>query len=108
MTIKHAKTLAEISSVEDMTAMFNKAKENILDWTKSSNVNKGMTKGVSWNIFSKIPVEKLTGMGKINAIREFGEYLPKYKREYKKKPVIYVHHEEPDFLKTDKIKQYET
>lgn len=96
-----AKRIAETINNEQLLQMFNSAKENITDWTKASNVNKGMTKGAAWNILAKDfdVSSKYHNLAKINMIREFGEYLPKelkpvkYKRHSSKPPI----HQEPNF-----------
>lgn len=48
-----SKKIAEKITNEQLLEMFNVAKTMIRDWTRISNVNKGMTKGVSWNILAK-------------------------------------------------------
>ena len=96
-----AKKIADTITNEQLLQMFNSAKENITDWTKISNVNKGMTKGAAWNILAKDfdVSKKYHNLAKINMIREFGEYLPKelkpvkYKRHSSKPPI----HQEPNF-----------
>lgn len=96
-----AKRIAETITNEQLLQMFNSAKENITDWTKTSNVNKSMTKGVAWNILAKDfdVSNKYHNLVKINMIREFGEYLPKelkpvkHKRHSSKPPI----HQEPNF-----------
>lgn len=78
MNRNDARKIAEIITNEQLQQMFETAKEKITDWTKVSNVNKGMTKGVSWNILAKsFDVNaKYHILAKINMIREFGEFLP--------------------------------
>jgi hypothetical protein len=96
-----AKRIAETITNEELSDMFKNAKENITDWTKVSNVNKGMSKGTAWNILcSDFNVEtKYHILAKINMIREFGEYLPYHLKPVKKvKHVITnVVHQEPKF-----------
>lgn len=53
MNKNDARKIAETITNEEIQEMFNKAKIEIRDWTKVSNVNKGMTKGVAWNILAK-------------------------------------------------------
>ena len=48
-----ARKIAETITNEQLQQMFETAKAKITDWTKVSSVNKGMTKGVSWNILAK-------------------------------------------------------
>ncbi len=77
MNRKDAKKLAGIVTNTHLQQMFDNAKEGVKDWTKTSSVNKGMTKGTSWNILTKgFNVKgKLHIMAKVNMIREFGEFL---------------------------------
>ncbi len=83
--------------------MFDNAKEGVKDWTKTSSVNKGMTKGFSWNLFTKgfDVKEKLHIMAKVNMIREFGEFLPDEAKlptlENKVKINIKPVHQNPNF-----------
>jgi len=96
-----AKKIALIITNEKIQDMFNKAKLNIKDWTKVSCVNKGMTKGVSWNILAKDFDVTMSHhiLAKTNMVREFGEFLSdelkpeKKKKNNNTKPV----HQEPRF-----------
>ena len=93
-----AKKIAETITNEELGEMFATAKANINDWTKVSNVNKGMSKGVAWNILaSDFDVDKkYHNMAKVNMVREFGEFLPDELKPTKKtKPSINVVHQEP-------------
>ncbi len=96
-----AKKIAETITNEELSDMFTNAKANISDWTKVSNVNKGLSKGVAWNILaSDFDIEKkYHNMAKVNMVREFGEYLPEHLKPVKKtKPsLINVVHQEPKF-----------
>src|ERR1017187_625021 len=98
MNRNEARRIAEIITDAQIEQMFFNAEHGIRDWEKVSAVNKGLTKGVSWNIFSKIPIPELRNLGKINAIHEFGDWLPvelqpvRVKKE-KQKPT----HQEPIF-----------
>lgn len=96
-----SKKIAETITNEQLKDMFEKAKSSITDWTKVSNVNKGMTKGAAWNILaSNFDVnEKHHKLAKYNMIREFGEYLPEELKPIKKAKILpsYIHHEEPKF-----------
>lgn len=86
MNRKHAREIAETITNEQLQKMFDTAKERITDWKKVSNVNKGMTKGTSWNVLAKdFDVnEKYHILAKTNMIREFGEYLPENLQPTKK------------------------
>ena len=100
MNRSDAKKIAETITNEELGEMFTNAKANISDWTKVSNVNKGMSKGVAWNILaSDFDVEKkYHNMAKVNMVREFGEFLPDQLKPAKKtKPSINVVHQEPKF-----------
>ena len=94
-----AKKIAETITNEQLLQIFILAKENIADWTKTSNVNKGLTKGTAWNILAKDfdVSNKYRNLAKINMIREFGEYLPKELKPVKDKhhPTNYPMHQEP-------------
>jgi hypothetical protein len=96
-----AKKIAETISNQELFDMFEKAKVNVKDWTKKSNVNKGLTKGTSWNILGKdfnINFDYHI-LAKINMIREFGEYLPDNMKPVKKKPInTTLYHQEPIFF----------
>jgi hypothetical protein len=96
-----AKKIAETITNEELDEMFKNAKEKITDWTKVSNVNKGMSKGTAWNILaSDFDVEKTYHrLAKINMVREFGEYLPNYLKPTKKvkSTTVNVVHQEPKF-----------
>jgi len=102
MNKKDARKIAETITNEELKEMFDCAKIGITDWTKVSNVNKGMTKGVSWNILAKdFDINKTHHiLAKINMIREFGEFLPdqiKPKRDSKKLSGNPPIHQEPNF-----------
>ena len=53
MNRNNAKKIAQTITNEQLKDMFDNAKIGVKDWTKVSCVNKGMTKGVSWNILAK-------------------------------------------------------
>lgn len=78
MNRNDARRIAQTISNEQIMEMFNKAKESIKDWTKISNCNKGITKGVAWNILAK-DFDVTTNyhiLARTNMVREFGEFLP--------------------------------
>lgn len=103
MNRKDAKQIAQTITNEQIQDMFDKAKENIKDWTKISNVNKGLTKGSAWNILAK-DFDTLVNhhiLAKTNYVREFGEFLPdelKPKKKSKKNSQNIIH-QEPIFPK---------
>jgi len=102
MNRNDARKIAESITNSDILRMFENAKAKITDWTKISDVNKGMTKGVAWNILAKdFDVNaKHHILAKTNMIREFGEFLPdqikplKPNREFNNKPPV---HQNPKF-----------
>lgn len=100
MNRNEARKIAEIVSAADLKQMFINAQNGIKDWTKVSNVNIGLTKGTAFNILSKGTIDDKTHiMAKTNMVREFGEWLPNYKKEIKpkinnSKPT----HQEPNFI----------
>jgi len=97
-----ARKIAETITNEQLQQMFENAKAKITDWTKVSNVNKGLTKGAVWNILIKnFDVNiKYHILAKINMVREFGEFLPdelkpqRSNRQFSDKPTV---HQEPKF-----------
>lgn len=102
MNRKNARKIAETITNEQLQQMFKTAKINITDWTVVSNVNKGMTKGVGWNILAKnFDVNaKHHMLAKTNMIREFGEYLPDElmsRKEIKKQTYKPPVHQKPIF-----------
>ena len=102
---RKAKKIVEILTNAQLELMFENAKNNIKDWKEVSCVNKGMTKGAAWNILSNVKIYKndFHKMGVVNAVWEFGEFLPEeilnsLKKEKKIESERYVHHEEPKFF----------
>lgn len=101
MNKNEAKKLAENVTISELREMLLNARNSIQDWSKVSRVNKGMTIGVSFNIFSygfedgKMP-SKINPITKKNMIWEFGEYLPNYTKPTKSvKSEVKVVHQEP-------------
>jgi hypothetical protein len=96
-----SKKIAQTITNEQLLEMFNNAKNGIKDWTKVSIVNKGLTKGVAWNILAKdFDVNKTHhNLAKINMVREFGEFLPKELKLEKKinRKIQNLVHQEPKF-----------
>lgn len=98
MNRNDSRKIAETITNEQLQNMLNYAKKNIKDWTKVSNVNKGLTKGTSWNILAKDfnINHSYHIIVKTNMIREFGEFLPEQLRiERKKKEFSIPFHQEP-------------
>ena len=101
MNKKDARKIAETITNEQLQEMFEIAKVKITDWTKVSNVNKGMTKGVSWNILAKdfdVNAEHHI-LAKTNMVREFGEFLPDELKPQKKVRQFQTPttHQDPEF-----------
>ena len=95
-----AKKIAQIVTNEQLQEMFNAAKVGIKDWTKVSNVNKGMTKGSAWNILAKnFDVNiKHHILAKTNMIREFGDFLLEDLKPKKKIRNQFIpFHQQPEF-----------
>ena len=100
MNRKLARNIAETISNEQLGKMFNDAKVGIEDWTKVSSVNKGMTKGLAWNILAKnFDINKKYHiLAKVNMVREFGDYLTsEFKPQKESKKVVNPIHQEPQF-----------
>ena len=95
-----AKKIAEIITNEKLREMFNAAFFGIKDWTKVSNVNKGMTKSSAWNVLAKnFDVNyKHHIMAKTNMVREFGDFLSEDLKPKKKTKVnnYKPFHQEPE------------
>ncbi len=101
MNRSDAKKIAQNITNEQLQEMLNNAKVGVKDWTKVSNCNKGITKGVAWNILAKdFDINYNHHMlAKINMIREFGEFLPeKLKLEKRtRKKYDNLIHQDPQF-----------
>ena len=101
MNKKDARKIAETITNEQIAEMFAEAKAKIDNWEVVSSVNKGMTKGVGWNILAKnfdVNTDHHI-LAKTNMVREFGDFLPdelKIKKQVKRqfKPPT---HQEPFF-----------
>lgn len=99
-----ARELADKITEAEMTEMFENAKVGIKDWTKVSRINKGITKGVAWNIlydtFTLQSFRIISGLAKRNMIFEFQDFLPKHlipEKKVKNKSEIKVQHQNPIF-----------
>jgi len=101
MNRKQARKIAETITNEQIKQMFDNAKAKIKDWTKTSLINKGMTKGVAWNILAKdFDLEtKHHILVKTNMVREFGEFLPDELKPKKKEKRQFTQptHQDPHF-----------
>lgn len=103
MNRRQARKIAETITNIQLEEMLNSARLGIKDWTKVSNVNKGMTKGTSWNILGKDfrIKDKYHILAKTNMVWEFGDFLPPNMLEPKKEKIrtgpLPVH-QEPESL----------
>lgn len=104
LTRKQCREIAEKITNDEIMQMFESAKNNITNWSRISNSNKRMTKGMAWNLLAKdFDVNKeYPGLIKLNMLIEFGEYIPANLKPYKqfKKPEKkekQIKHEEPIF-----------
>lgn len=99
MTRAEAKRLSETVTPEEIKPMLIAAQNSIKDWTKPSPLNKGLSLGKAFNIFTAIEFTEKTGwLIKRNALCTFGDWLPGYIKPTKEKRVINTYHEEPNFL----------
>lgn len=101
MNRNEARKIAETVSTEDLKQMFLNAQNSINDWTQPSRINKGLSKGIAFNILSKGSMNTTSHIiGITNAIREFGEFLPNYEKVIKeKKSSVKCSHQDPIFIK---------
>lgn len=100
MNKTEAKRWVDIVTLDELKLMFISAYNEISDWGETSTLNKGMSKGAVFNVLTKAGIhQNMSNLVKINMIREFGEYLPNYKKSLTfKKPKPKVYHEAPQML----------
>jgi hypothetical protein len=100
MTRSEAKKLAETVTINELKFMFVNAYGRVKNWEVPSKVNKSISLGASFNIYTNCGLDENTHiLAKTNMIRDFGEYLPNY--EKKKRlitPLPKIHHEQPNLL----------
>ena len=99
-----AKKIAETITYEQLTKMFDTAKDKITDWTVVSNVNKSISKGTAWNVlYQGLDIKILTFPVAVkNMIWEFGDYLDeelKISKNITSKQQVRITHQEPIFYK---------
>lgn len=97
-----AKLIAETITFDQLSKMFDSAKAGVKDWEAVSAVNKGMTKGMAWNILFPGLSEDMRNrsLGIKNMIWEFGDFLDddlKPKKKRKNKSFSKVAHQDPEF-----------
>lgn len=78
MNNRFAKELSHKITNIQIYDMLEKAKVGVKDWTKASKANKGLSRGVHWNVFCKdFKVEnECSHILKYRMIQEYGEFLP--------------------------------
>jgi len=97
--------LALIVTTEDLIQMFKNAQERHKDWREVSTNNISMTKGSAYNILkhARPYTNGAINGGVVNAIREFGEYLPQHildkmnRKKKVKRTDIVPFHQDPIF-----------
>lgn len=89
MNNKFAKELSHKITNEQVADMLEKAKTGVKDWKKASMANKGLSRGVHWNMFCKdFKVEnECSPILKYRMIQEYGEFLPNELQPSKKQKV---------------------
>lgn len=100
-----AKRLAETITIEQLRAMFERAKASIKDWREPSKVNPSISMGAAWNIYYPCVMTESRPIKlphvKMNMIWLFGDYLPDELKPDKKnncrKPAVDVFHQDPVF-----------
>lgn len=97
MNRSDSRKIAETITNQQLAEMFQNAKNQISNWNVRSIVNKGISKGVAWNVLAKdFDVNhNYHLLAKANMIREFGEFLPKELVPSKKRKSLgnFIHHE---------------
>lgn len=78
MNKRKAQKIAEHITNQQLADMLEAARKGITDWEERSAVNKGITKGVAWNILGQKfdPSKQYHQLAKVNMIWEFGDFLP--------------------------------
>lgn len=93
--------LADLVTQTDLMRMFKNAQTGIQDWRVASTNNKGISKGVAYNILKGVKLGHSNKLGIKNAIREFGEFLPEdilaQVVRPGKKPTVVPAHQDPIF-----------
>ena len=87
MNNKYAKELSHKITNEEIRTMLEKAKVLIKDWKKASRTNKGLSRGIHWNMFAReFDLKKESSrIHKFRLIQEYGEFLPNELQPPKKK-----------------------
>jgi hypothetical protein len=101
MTKSNARVIANLITNEQLVGTFKAAKVSITNWDVPSVCNKGLSKGIAWNILaSDFDVSKeYNSLAKTNMVREFSDFIPDYLKPKKKepKPDLYLSHQIPNF-----------
>ncbi len=102
MTNKYAKELAETITNKQLLSMLSRAANEVKDWSKPSKSNKGLSRGINWNMFCKdfdVSI-KYASIRKYRMLQEFGEFLTEDLKQVKKrKPECKAVHFDPDLTK---------
>jgi hypothetical protein len=100
-----ATVIAKTVTLEEIKTMFINASQQIKCWEQISTLNKGMSKGLAFNILAAgfgegiySTISDIKNTIRINMIREFGEYLPNLTPKIRSiKPKIKIAHQYPRF-----------
>ena len=96
---KYARELAESSTNEEIIQMLKSAQKNVLEWRERSRVNKAMSRGFSFNLYSHglNDDSDIHVLAKCNMCRDFGEYHLRFNPPQQKKnpPLPKLHHKDP-------------
>ena len=102
LTKKYCRELSKTITNVDLMWILVRARYEVTDWEKASRSNKGLSRGVNWNLFCKdFDVdEDYPPIRKYRILEEFGEYVPPSLRP---EPIVKVNpnvtHQLPDFSK---------
>jgi len=104
IALKDSKKLAETLPHDAFTRMLENVKNNISFWENPSRDDKGISRGIVWNLCAKNYDSESSFYVKFQLLREFGEYLPE---EYQPKIRGRKHnynpiHQKPIFRDADK------
>lgn len=114
LTKKQCRDISSRITNEEILTMLEKAKSNIVDWKKPSNISSKLSKGKIWNMLVKDLQDNIDNIDNIPVsdkyilLKEYGEYVPfhlldhKYPKPEKKKEKQIIH-EEPIFENSNKI-----
>jgi hypothetical protein len=84
MNRSEAKKLAETAKPEEIVEMLTEARKQIKNWKAPAHINPALSRGAIFNILSACDPATMHHYAKINAIAEFGEFLPNFTRKNKR------------------------